>query len=303
MFSNEQIAELCHEVNAAYCRLTGDDSQPAWADAPDWQKESAINGVEGVISGNSPEQSHESWLAEKEKDGWSFGEVKDPEKKEHPCFVPYDSLPAEQKIKDDLYVGVVRALAADEIEAVGSAPDAEESDSPTPSVLADRLIAATEGNPLAEPLRHVLEAFITAEKEQPPGSQPGDEQPEKVEESDQPEQPEVPAGLTITRAVVYRSKTGAYDLPAVVTATVDTIDPKGVSLGHVPELTGPSRVHLTVFTCGKQGTAREGNVVNNEAAGGSYQEFNIPQFVVPEVGAEDAPVEVVAGTWRWPARV
>lgn len=114
---------------------------------------------------------------------------------------------------------------------------------------------------------------------------------------------EVPAGLTITRAVVYRSKTGKYDLPAVVTATVDTLDPAGVAAGHVPELTAANRVHLTVFTCGKQGTAREGNEVNNEAAGGSYQEFNIPQFVEPETGAEDEAVEIVAGTWRWPKRV
>jgi hypothetical protein len=103
--------------------------------------------------------------------------------------------------------------------------------------------------------------------------------------------------------VTYRSKTGSYDLPAIVNCTVATLDPKGVELGHVPELTGPSRVHLTVFTCGKQGTAREGSEVNNEAAGGSYQEFNIPQFVVEETGAEDDVAEPVAGTWRWPERV
>ena len=28
-----------------------------------------------------------------EADGWKYGPVKDPEKKEHPCFVPYDDLP------------------------------------------------------------------------------------------------------------------------------------------------------------------------------------------------------------------
>lgn len=123
-----------------------------------------------------------------------------------------------------------------------------------------------------------------------------------------PEEPaepvaEIPAGLAIGRAVTYRSKTGSYDLPAVVTATIATLDPTGVELGHVPPLTAADHVHLTVFTCGKQGTSREGNPVNNEAAGGSYQEFDIPQFVVPELGAEDAAVEIPAGTWRWPERV
>lgn len=111
----------------------------------------------------------------------------------------------------------------------------------------------------------------------------------------QTQQEEIPAGLTITRMVVYRSKTGKYDLPAVVTATVATLDPEGVEAGHVPALASASHVHLTVFTCGKQGTAREGNAVNNEAAGGSYQEFNIPSHV-----GDDEPAP---GTWRWPERV
>lgn len=110
-FNVEQIAELCHEVNTAYCRLIGDDSQPTWDDAPDWQRTSAINGVEGALSGNTPEQSHESWMAEKIGDGWVYGAVKDPEAKTHPCILPYADLPADQKVKDDLYLSVVRALS------------------------------------------------------------------------------------------------------------------------------------------------------------------------------------------------
>jgi hypothetical protein len=107
--TNEQIAELCHEVNRDYCRITGDDSQVRWADAPDWQKSSAINGVAGALAGNTPEQSHESWLAEKRATGWTYGPVKDAEKKQHPCFVPYAELPPEQRVKDALFVAVVRA--------------------------------------------------------------------------------------------------------------------------------------------------------------------------------------------------
>lgn len=109
--------------------------------------------------------------------------------------------------------------------------------------------------------------------------------------------PQLPEGLAIGRIVTYRSKTGAYDLPAIVTATIATLDPEGVDQGHVAQLTAPSRVHLTVFTCGIPGTAREGSEVNDQALGGSYQEFNIPQF------AGEAGAEVVAGTWRFPERV
>jgi len=108
----EQIAKTAHEVNRAYCVSIGDKSQPSWEDAPDWQKKSAVNGVKFHLENPDakPEDSHNSWLKEKETDGWKYGEVKDPEKKEHPCFVPYDKLPQEQKTKDHLFIGVVRSF-------------------------------------------------------------------------------------------------------------------------------------------------------------------------------------------------
>lgn len=106
------IARLCHEVNRAYCASLGDTSQPAWADAPQWQKDSAINGVRMHLANPdaTPENSHESWLAEKKAAGWTWGPVKDAEKKEHPCFIEYHRLPSEQKAKDYLFRGVVHAM-------------------------------------------------------------------------------------------------------------------------------------------------------------------------------------------------
>jgi hypothetical protein len=115
----ERIAEVCHEVNRAYCLSQGDDSQPDWAAAPDWQKDSARKGVAYAL-GNpaaTPADSHNSWLKEKEADGWRYGEVKDPEKKTHPCFLPYDQLPAVQKAKDYIFLAIVRSLAPVDIPA------------------------------------------------------------------------------------------------------------------------------------------------------------------------------------------
>lgn len=107
-----QIAKVVHEANRAYCQTLGDDSQLSWSEAPAWQRDSAVNGVEGIVSGRitKPEQSHESWLAEKERTGWKYGPVKDAEKKEHPCFVPYGELPPEQQVKDAIFFGIVRAM-------------------------------------------------------------------------------------------------------------------------------------------------------------------------------------------------
>jgi len=106
----ESAARASHEANRAYCIAIGDTSQVSWDDAPEWQRSSAMNGVRGVIAGNGPEQSHESWLAEKASTGWKYGPIKDPAAKEHPCFVPYAELPPEQKAKDTIYVAVVKAV-------------------------------------------------------------------------------------------------------------------------------------------------------------------------------------------------
>jgi hypothetical protein len=105
------IAQIVHEANRAYCQTLGDDSQVAWADAPQWQKASAVDGVRGILSGviTTPEQSHQSWLAEKQRTGWTYGPVKDAEQKQHPCFVPYTQLPAAQQVKDAIFFACVRA--------------------------------------------------------------------------------------------------------------------------------------------------------------------------------------------------
>lgn len=109
----ERVAAVAHEVNRAYCKSIGDDSQPSWYDAPAWQKESAIQGVIFHVSnpGVTPQESHANWIKQKDADGWTYGDVKDPAKKQHPCFVPYDQLPQAQKSKDYIFGAIVKALA------------------------------------------------------------------------------------------------------------------------------------------------------------------------------------------------
>lgn len=108
----DQIAQVAHEVNKAYCEAIGDTSQPSWNGAPEWQKSSAVNGVKFHLDNPeaSPSASHESWLKQKEEEGWSYGPIKDPEKKEHPCYIPYDQLPTEQRAKDYLFRQIIHSL-------------------------------------------------------------------------------------------------------------------------------------------------------------------------------------------------
>lgn len=107
----EACAQACHEVNRAYCRALGDYSQLPWDHAPDWQKKSAIDGMKGALEGNTPEQQHEQWLADKVRDGWTHGIVKNAEEKTHPCLVSYDKLPPEQQAKDHLFITTAKSVA------------------------------------------------------------------------------------------------------------------------------------------------------------------------------------------------
>ena len=108
----DNVARICHEANEALCVTQGDFSQPSWDEAPEWQKDSAINGVKFHLENPdaTPEDSHKSWLAQKKAEGWKYGEVKNPETKEHPCFLPYDQLPQDQQAKDYLFRGIVHAM-------------------------------------------------------------------------------------------------------------------------------------------------------------------------------------------------
>jgi hypothetical protein len=113
----------------------------------------------------------------------------------------------------------------------------------------------------------------------------------------------------IGTVVIYRSRTGRYDCPAVVVATAETLDPNGVELGHVPPITNPSEhVHLVVLTPGipgKRSTATDFLAQSphghRENVAGTYQEFDIPFDPVPppDKTVHGEPTTPRPGTWRW----
>lgn len=104
----EQIAIICHNVNKAYCESQEDFTQTIWDIAPEWQKESAINGVKYHLENEvTPEMSHENWLKLKLEEGWVYGKEKNPELKTHPCIKRYEELPKYQRTKDALFKAVV----------------------------------------------------------------------------------------------------------------------------------------------------------------------------------------------------
>lgn len=112
---------------------------------------------------------------------------------------------------------------------------------------------------------------------------------------------------SIGRIVIYRSRTGDYDVPAIINATLGTLNPKGVELGHVPDLSSDEHVHLTVFTPGRPGLRRDADDFlvesehgRSENLAGCYQEWDIPLWEAGRYGEQRASGTPWPGSWRWP---
>lgn len=108
----ENAARVAHEANRAYCECLGDTSQVPWTEAPEWQKESARDGVR-KIAADAPvaaEEMHANWVYHKLAAGWTYGEAKDPDKKQHPNMVAFRDLPITERLKDELFLATVTAL-------------------------------------------------------------------------------------------------------------------------------------------------------------------------------------------------
>lgn len=106
------IAVVCHQANKAWCEENGDNSQKDWDNAEQWQRESAIKGVNFRLDNPSAgeDSQHNAWMADKVNDGWVYGEKKDATAKTHPCIVPFNQLPEFQQKKDKLFCAIVDAL-------------------------------------------------------------------------------------------------------------------------------------------------------------------------------------------------
>ena len=118
----ELAAQAAHETNRVWCLTAfADRADPLklvsshWEDLPDWHQNSLKSGVkiaiEKSVAGEpTPEEMHESWMAYKLQDGWTFGPEPDSLLKQHPCLVPYEDLPSRERIKDTLFLKTVRLI-------------------------------------------------------------------------------------------------------------------------------------------------------------------------------------------------
>lgn len=109
----DAIARTVHEALRGWAAAHGQHDIPGWDAAPDWMhastRESVLHALEnGGADGRS---QHDQWLAQKTRDGWRHGPVKDSAAKTHPLMIPYEQLPEWERRKDALINALARALA------------------------------------------------------------------------------------------------------------------------------------------------------------------------------------------------
>lgn len=108
----ECCAEAGHAANLAFLNRLG-IKEPSWADAYMPHKEWVRSAVVGVLQFDwNAKQVHQSWLARKIGQQWTYGATKDRAKKTHPAMLEWDDpkFPLEEQVKNEMFVQIVRAV-------------------------------------------------------------------------------------------------------------------------------------------------------------------------------------------------
>lgn len=105
----DAVAHIAHEANRAWSMANGHCSHQAWGDAPEWQRESARQGVLRCLAqpDMTPRMVHDQWARHMSAAGWRHGATKDENARTHPSLVPYEALSPVERARDILFRAVV----------------------------------------------------------------------------------------------------------------------------------------------------------------------------------------------------
>ena len=108
----ETIARIAHEINTSYCISHDDFSHFSWRRTPQEIQDCVMDGVLFHLSNKNaiPGLSHENWLRKKRKQGWVYGKRKNIFRKTHPCMLPFNDLPEQQRAKDYIFRRIVHSV-------------------------------------------------------------------------------------------------------------------------------------------------------------------------------------------------
>ena len=110
-----QMGRVWVSIVRDYCAFAGHDIPGHFDARPEEFQIGLLSAIDKHMdnypNAQTPEESHNLWLAKHAQMGWVYGSCRNEEAKTHPCMVPYDELPNDQKLKDVLFIAFCRACA------------------------------------------------------------------------------------------------------------------------------------------------------------------------------------------------
>lgn len=107
------IARVVHAAIETLNYVHGHTNYPQWQFMTEQDRKMFITGVETVLRNPflTNEQIHDYWWQDRQANGWTYGPVRDYDKKTHPSMVPYAALSDLEKAKDELFRSMVESLS------------------------------------------------------------------------------------------------------------------------------------------------------------------------------------------------
>jgi hypothetical protein len=105
-------AKLAHNLNNTLRGFLIEPPNVPWDELDEESKHRALVGVAFAAENPdlTPKECHAKWVETMANDGWRVGDNVDYVRKEHPSMVPYSQLPEPQKLKDQLFLAIVREI-------------------------------------------------------------------------------------------------------------------------------------------------------------------------------------------------
>lgn len=114
----DYIGKLAFEFINFIRKLNGETEFEKWEDLSIERKQFIYHNINDVIVDRNitGRDLHNKWAELRIEKGWKHGEVTDRENKIHACLVPFDDLNFFQKLKDDIFVQVIKSSIDHEYE-------------------------------------------------------------------------------------------------------------------------------------------------------------------------------------------
>lgn len=108
----EACARAGYEAMISTCRVTTTGGElPHWNKLTKIARQDYMDDAADYLSGMTIEQIHEKQLGIMKELGWSYGPVKDEEKKQSPDIVTWDKLSFFHRSNDYIVFEIIKAMA------------------------------------------------------------------------------------------------------------------------------------------------------------------------------------------------